>query len=176
MVLPLVDVICAGHAEKETLTAELDSAKTVAAGLKDVERHVAERLAELKVCETRTVDDESMAALRGKLVDLAKETRCGVRRINVGAAVTRPWKPGDDPIGSPGVRQGDAGSPFQLEWRPVSVSLSGSSADLRNMLERINELQMLMHAKSFEMYPSGPNRQSLTLDLELWYFTLSRRS
>jgi hypothetical protein len=176
MVLPLVDVIRAGHAEKEALTVELDSAKTVAAGLKGFERRVAEKLAELKVFEDRTVDDESMATLRGKLVDLAKEARCSVRRLNVGAAVTRPWKPGDNPIGPADVKQVDAGSPFQLEWRPVSVSLSGASGDLRTMLERINELKMLMHAKSFEMYPSGPNRQSLTLDLELWYFTLARRS
>jgi hypothetical protein len=33
-----------------------------------------------------------------------------------------------------------------------------------------------MHAKDFQMYPSGPNRQSLTVDLELLYFTLVRRS
>ena len=176
MVLPLVDVIHAGHDEKETLTADLDSAKNVAAGLKGFEGRVAEKLAELKVFEDRTVDDESMATLRGRLVDLAKETRCSVRRINVGAAVARPWKPGENPIGPVQVKQGETGTPFQLEWRPVGMSLSGSSGDLRNMIDRIGALKMLMHAKSFEMYPSGPNRQSLTLDLELWYFTLARRS
>jgi hypothetical protein len=176
MVLPLVDVISAGHDEKEALTAELDSARTVAAGLEDFERRVAEKLADLKVFEDRAVNEESMATLRGKLVDLAKETRCSIRRINVGAAATRPWKPGESPIGPAEAKKAEAGTPFQLEWRPVSISLSGSSRDLRNMIDRIEELNMLMHAKGFEMYPSGPNRQSLTLDLELWYFTLTRRS
>jgi hypothetical protein len=176
MVLPLVDVISAGHDEKEALTAELDSARTVAAGLKNFERRVAEKVAELKVLEDRSVTEETMAAVRGKLVDLAKETRCSIRRINVGAVATRPWKPGENPIRPPEVKQGEAATPFQLEWRPVSISLSGSSGDLRNMIDRIEDLNMLMHAKGFEMYPSGPTRQSLTLDLELWYFTLVRRS
>jgi hypothetical protein len=176
MVLPLVDVISAGHDEKEALTAELDSAKTVAVGLKEFEARVAEKLAELKVFEDRTVTHESMATLRERLVDLAKDTRCSIRRINVGTVATRPWKPGENPIGPAEVKQGEAGTPFQLEWRPVSISLSGSSGDLRNMLDRIEALNMLMHAKDFQMYPTGPNRQSLTLDLELWYFTLVRRS
>jgi hypothetical protein len=34
---------------------------------------------------------------------------------------------------------------------------------------------MLMHTKAFDMYPSSPSRQTLTLDMELWYFTLVRR-
>jgi hypothetical protein len=176
MVLPLVDVIRAGRDEKKALTAELDSAKTVAAGLKGFEGRVSEKLAELKVFEDRTVNDETMVTLRGKLVDLAKETRCSVRRLNVGTVATRPWKPGESPIGPAEVKQGESASPFQLEWRPVSISLSGSSGDLRSLLDRIGALNMLMHGKNFVMYPSGPNRQSLTLDLELWYFTLARRS
>jgi hypothetical protein len=57
----------------------------------------------------------------------------------------------------------------------VSISLSGTSSALRTLLERISAAGMLMHAKSLEMYPSSPNRQSLTLDMELWYFTLVRR-
>ena len=57
----------------------------------------------------------------------------------------------------------------------MSISLSGTSASLRSMVERVAASGMLMHAKSFEMYPSSPTRQSLTLDMELWYFTLARK-
>jgi hypothetical protein len=42
------------------------------------------------------------------------------------------------------------------------------------MIERIMESGMFMHTKSLEMFPASPSRQSLTLDLELWYFTLTR--
>jgi hypothetical protein len=176
LVLPLVDVYSADRDEKTTLLAELDSAKRVAGELKQFEKRVAEKLAELQVYEARTVDDGSLPALRGKLLDFAKETQCSIRRLSVGNVMTRPWAPGEDPI-SPveGPKRGESKSMFVLEWRPVSVSLSGTSTGLRTMLDRLAASKMLMHAKSIEMYPSSPTRQSLTLDMELWYFTLARR-
>jgi hypothetical protein len=176
LVLPLVDVLREGHDEKEALLAELDSAKQVAAGLEGFEKRVTQKLAELDVFEARTVDDDSLPVLRGKLVDLAKETGCNIRRLSVGAVSSRPWAAGDDPTRPHEAKQNEPKSAFQLEWRPVSISLSGPSTSLRSMLDRVNGSRMLMHAKSFEMYPSSPSRQSLTLDLELWYFTLARRS
>jgi hypothetical protein len=176
LVLPLVDVIRAGHAEKEALLTELDSAKTVAAGLEGFETQVKEKLAQLEQQEARTVDDESMPAMREKLVDLAKETGCNVRRITVGGVASRPWTPGENPVGPAQPKPTQAQSPFKLEWRPISISLTGTSGSLRSMLERVGTSGMLVHAKSFEMYPSSPTRQTMTLDLELWYYTLARRS
>jgi hypothetical protein len=158
------------------LLAELDSAKQVAAELDVFQGRVGQKLAELAAFEARTTNDDSMPALRGKLVDLAKETDCNIRRLSVGAVSSRPWRPGEDPTLPGGATKSDESSTgFVLEWRPVSISLSGTSANLRTLLERIAAADMLMHTKSLEMYPSSPNRQSLTLDMELWYFTLARR-
>jgi hypothetical protein len=176
LVLPLVDVYSAGLNEKEALLAELESAEEVAATMPQLEKRVEEKLAQMEVYQGRTVDEESMPALRGKLVDLAKETGCSIRRLTVGTASSRPWTPGDSPIAPPAdPKRAESKSGFQLEWRPVSISLSGTSANLRSMVERVVAAGMLMHTKAFEMYPSNPSRQSLTLDLELWYFTLARR-
>jgi hypothetical protein len=176
LVLPLVDVYRAGRNEKEALLAELESAKQVAAEIELFERRAADKLSQLNAFEARTVDDQSLAALRGKLVDLAKETSCNIRRLSVGAVSSRPWAPGEDPTAPAGVVKPDAPrSGFTLEWRPVSISLSGTSTNLRTLLERIAAAGMLMHTKSLEMYPTSPTRQALNLDMELWYFTLARR-
>ena len=175
LILPLVDVIRAGHDEKEALITELDSAKTVASGLEGFEARVMEKLSELKVQEARTVDDGSMPAQREKLVELAKETACSIRRISVGAASSRPWKPGENPIGPAEAKQNESNSAFKLEWRPVSISLSGTSSSLLSMLERVSDSGMLVYSKSIEVYPTSPTRQTLTLDLELWYYTLAKR-
>jgi hypothetical protein len=176
LVLPLVDVIRAGLNEKEALLAELDSADEVAKSLPQLELRVAEKIAQLDAFQQRTVDEDSLPALREKLVDLAKEAGCSIRRLNVGAASSRPWSPGEDPIApSTDPKRNDSTSGFVLEWRPVSITLSGGSGNLRNMVERVATAGMLMHTKSLEMYPSSPTRQSLTLDMELWYFTLARR-
>jgi hypothetical protein len=178
LILPLVDLLRAGRDEKEGLLAELDSARNVAAEMKEFEVRVAEKVAQLKGFEARTVDDESMPALRGKLVDLAKETGCSIRRLNVAGASSRAWKPGENPFAQvPDRKVGDVatGANYQLEWRPVTISLTGTSTSLRGMVERVAASGMLMHTKSLEMYPSSPNRQNLTLDMELWYYTLSRK-
>lgn len=178
LVMPLVDAIRAGRDEQESLLAELDSARSVAAEIQGFETRVGEKLTQLKEIEDRTVDDESMPALRGKLVDLAKETGCSIRRLNVGTMSSRAWKPGDSPLTATSDKKAAepaSGPNFQLEWRPVSISLSGTSASLRSMVERVAATGMLMHTKSLEMYPSSPTRQTLTLDMELWYFTLARK-
>jgi hypothetical protein len=177
LVLPLVDVLRSGRDEQENLVAELDSARNVAAGIQAFEKRVTEKTTQLKAFEARTVNEESLTALRGKLVDLAKETGCSIRKLSVGTVSSRAWQPGDDPT-APVVNRkpSDAtASNFQLEWRPVMVSLSGTSASLRNMVEKVAESGMLMHTKSLEMYTSSATRQALTLDLELWYFTLARK-
>ncbi len=176
LVMPLVDVIRAGHDEKEALLTELESAQSVASDLKSFETRVNEKLAQLKSLEGRTVDDASLPLLRGKLVDFAKETTCSIRRLNVGGVGSRPWQPGQNPLATtPDKKLANANSNFVLEWRPVNLSLSGNSASLRSMVERLASSGMFMHIKNLEMYPSSPKRESLTLEMEIWYFTLARK-
>jgi hypothetical protein len=140
------------------------------------ERRVAEKVAQTAALEARTVNDDSLPALRGKLLELAKESTCSIRRLSVGVTSSRPWRPDDDPTTpKPDTKTGEENATsFKLEWRPVNLSLSGTSENLRTLLEKIAAMGMLMHTKSLEMYPSSPSRQSLTLDVELWYFTLRR--
>jgi hypothetical protein len=177
LILPLVDLLRAGRDEKASLLAELDSAQSVAAEMKEFEARVGEKLAQVKGFEARTVDDESLPALRGKLVDLAKETGCSIRRLSVGATASRMWKPGESPFAQTSDRKSAdaAATSIQLEYRPVSISLSGTGSSLRSMIERVAASGMLMHTKSLEMYPSSPTRQNLTLDMELWYYTLAHK-
>jgi hypothetical protein len=179
LVLPLVDCIRAGHDEQENLLVELDSARNVAAELQAFETRVAEKTAQLKTFEARTVDDESLPNLRTKLVDLAKETGCSIRKLSVAGASSRSWHPGENPFtqNNDKMSANAASTPnVQLEWRPVSISLSGTSASLRSMVERVAASGMLMHTKSLEMYPASPTRQALTLEMEIWYYTLARKS
>jgi hypothetical protein len=176
LVMPLVDVIRAGRDEKEALLTELESAQSVASELQSFETRVNEKLAQLKSLEGRTVDDSSLPLLRTKLVDFAKETTCSIRRLNVGGVGSKPWHPGQNPLATTAEKKpADANSNFILEWRPVNLSLSGNSTSLRSMVERLASSGMFMHIKSLEMYPSSPKRDSLTLEMEVWYFALARK-
>jgi hypothetical protein len=176
LVMPLVDVIHAGRDDKEALLTELESARNVASELDAFERRVNEKLAQLKSLEALTTDDASLPKLRGQLVDFAKDTTCSIRRLNVGGVSSRPWQPGQSPIATTiDKKAAEGNSNFVLEWRPVNLLLSGTSASLKNMVEKVAGSKMLLHIKSLEMYPSSPKRESLTLDLEIWYFTLARK-
>jgi len=177
LVLPLVDVYSAERKEKAAMLAELSSANQAAEMLGQFTTRVTERTAQLKEFESRVVSEESLPALRTRLVDLARDTGCSLRRMSVGAASSRPWHPGDDPIASlaeSSAKTAGAASGFTLEWWPVNVSLSGGDANLRSMLERMEADGMLMHTKSFEMRPASVGRKTLDLDMELWYFNMAR--
>jgi hypothetical protein len=181
MILPLVDGYKAARAEKAALLAELASAHQVAGMMDQLEARTTQKTAQLAALEARTVDETRLPELRTKLVELARESGCSLRRMNVGAMASRPWKSGDNPIatnaGAATAASGEAATTgFSLEWWPVSVSLSGTDVNLRNMLERMESDGMLMHTKNFEMHPASAGRKSIDLDLELWYFNLARSS
>jgi hypothetical protein len=177
LVLPLVDVYCAEHDEKEGVLADLELAKQVGTGLARFEERVAARVTELDVLEGRTVDEDEVPEFRGRLVDMVREAGCSLRRLNVGPASSRPWHEGDDPIAPRAdAKRNDDNTNLNLQWRPVTISLSGSIASLQSFLQRLQAAEMLVHTKTFDMSPSGPSRRTLTLDMELWYFTLTRGS
>lgn len=177
LVVPLVDVYSAERKEKEALLAEVTAASQVAARLNQFESRVDDRLAQLKELEARTVDQERLPALRDRLTMLVRQTGCSLRRLNVGEALSRPWYESDDPLGlRANVKRQDSQTNLDLQWRPITVSVNGTMAELRNLLAKLDADNMMVHTKMFELYPSSRGRKSITLDMELWYFTLVPKS
>jgi hypothetical protein len=179
LVLPLVDFYIVERAEKAALLAELSSANQVAETLDQYESRVAEKSAQLAKFEARTVSAESLPELRSMLMDMARETGCSLRRLNVETPTSRPWLHGDDPIEASGpgnAKPADEPSEFTLESWPVNLQMSGSDANLRSMLDRMEADGMLMHTKNFEMHPANAGGKLLDVDMELLYFNLARNN
>jgi hypothetical protein len=175
LIIPAVDVYSAEKSEREALQEELKGATELAAQLPQYEIRVSETVAQLTALESRTAEEERLPELRDRLVESARETGCSLRRLNVGGAITRPWHQGDDPIAqNSGVKPIETATGFTLQWRPVTISLTGTIDCLRNFLEQLKADDMFAHAKTFEMYPSPQERKTLTLEMEIWYFALAR--
>lgn len=177
LIMPLVDAYNAEREEKAALLAELAAATQVAGMMDQLEARAIDKSAQLAAWEARTVNEQSLPALRTKLVEMAREARCSLRRINVGSPSSRPWHVGDQPIAAgrvAGAKPAETATGFTLQWWPVTVSLSGSDGNLRTLLERLESDGMLMHTRHFEMRPAGAGRGTVELDMELWYFNLER--
>jgi hypothetical protein len=175
LILPLADLYLAERNEKTELSTELASAEQVVKTVADSDARLATKTAELKTYEARAVDDQSLPALRTKLVELARDTGCSLRRLNVGNESTRPWHEGDDPTAANDAKAktSEHATGFNLVWWPVTVSVTGSNANLCSLLERMEADHMLMHTRNFDMHPDGEGRKNLNLDMELWYYNLA---
>jgi hypothetical protein len=174
LVVPLVDVYRAEYSEKKALLAEVRAASHIASKLGQYESRVQDRVAELDALEARAVDDERLPALRDRLVELARQTGCSLRRLNVGEPMSRPWYSDDSPTEvRVDAKRRETQTNFTLQGRPITISVSGTVSDLRNFLTKVKADDMLVYTKSFEIYPSSVARKSLTLDMDLWYFSLA---
>ena len=175
MIVPLVDVYCAERNEKKALLSQVEAARRLSVQIGKYEDRVEERVAELEALESRTVGERQLPTLRDRLVELARQTGCSLRRLNVGEPMSRPWNPDDLPteqkVSTLGRKVTATG--FELQWRPISISVGGTVADLRGFLEKVKADNMLVYTKAFEIYPSSAARKSLTMDMDLWYFTLA---
>jgi IS1 family transposase len=175
LVMPLVDVYCAARREKVALLADVETASQAADSIKQLEARATEKNAQLKATVPRTANERSLPELRSRLVELARETGCSLRRLTVGTMMSRPWHSGDDPVAkwtpTSSKQRGEA-TAYDLQWWPVSVSVSGSQESLRSMLTRMERDNKLMHTKALEMRPASAGRKTLALDMELWYFNL----
>src|SRR5260221_5689483 len=113
------------------MLTELGTAQQVEVTIADSEARLAAKDAELKSYEARAVDEQSLPALRTRLVELARDTGCSLRRLNVGVISMRPWHEADDPTAmndSKG-KSTEHTTGFNIEWRPVTVSVTGSNAN-----------------------------------------------
>jgi hypothetical protein len=175
MIVPLVDVYCAERNEKKALLAQVGAATRLTEKIERYESRVGERVAELEALESRAVGEQQLPALRDRLVELARQTGCSLRRLNVGEPMQRPWNPDEMPTDQKtstlGRKQQVTG--FELQWRPISISVSGKVAELRTFLEKVKADDMLVYTKGFEIYPSSAARKTLTMDMDLWYFALA---
>lgn len=174
-VLPLADQYSALHAENDELVAQLDEAARLTAALPQFEQRVQEKVSELQKIERQTVSEEKVGEYRNKLIGYARDSGCQVRRINIGQARTRKWTVGDNPReATPEARPDAEATPFILETRQVSLSITGSLTSIEKLLTRMEADDTMSHFKFLELRPTGKSRRAVQADLELLCFALNR--
>src|SRR5215213_7149233 len=96
--LPMVDDFFDKRTSRSELSESLAAARVTAESLPVYEKQTAAVGKELEALEVRTIDDESVARFRSRLVDVVRDSGCQIRRIEVGAPTRRPWKENDEAL------------------------------------------------------------------------------
>ncbi len=172
-VLPQVDQYLSLRAEIEEQREQLAEAEQTATQLPHFRQTAKRTGAELGQLEDKTLPAQRVAAFRSQLVDLVRESGCQVRRIGVGNVRTRNWRENDHPLADSKANGGKK-TPFELETRPVSLSVTGGMNELRDLFARIEKHGMMMHAHSIDLRPTGRNSRVVQMEIELWCFALTR--
>jgi hypothetical protein len=177
IIIPLVDEYFDKKESRRALAEELDNARRTAEQLPSLEKRVAEVVGQLTALEVRSVSEETVSGYRTRLVDMVRESRCQIRRLDVATPTRRAWKEGDSPLadGNTGASLGKA-TPFSLEQRSIHLSVNGRTHDIYALLEKLHEDTTLAHPERIELHSDGQKSETVTMDLEMLLFALSRQS
>jgi hypothetical protein len=174
-VLPQVDDYFDKRISRNELAENLGRARQTASTLPQYEKRVAEVAERLEALEVRTVDEQRLAQFRNRVMDVVRDAGCQVRQLEVGAPTTRPWKQGDDPLATSTESTASAGdTPFSLESRTMTLTVDGSMAAIHDLLARLEKEQTLSHPRRVQLQAASAEGETVTLELELWLFALSR--
>ena len=157
--------------DAETALAE---ARFVAQDLESFQRRVQSQVAQLEKLEARAVSSQRVHEFRNRMVDMVRESGCQIRRIEVGTPTRRPWKENDAPLSEAIRPPGEGDTPFSLERRSVILAVDGSMSSIHDLLGQLEKEQTLAHPHRLQLQAVSTGGDSVTLELELWLFALSR--
>jgi hypothetical protein len=176
VITPLVDDYFDKKESRKVLAEDLDNARQTAALLPSLEKQVALVVEKLGVLEERSVSEQTVSGYRTRLVDMIRESSCQIRRLDVASPTRRPWKEKDNPLqeGNNSESSGKA-TPFFLERRNILLSVNGKTHEIYSLLEQLQKDTTLAHPERIEIHSDGQNGETVTMELEMSLFALSRQ-
>ena len=150
--------------EAETLPGELESIKQ----LLDKETQRTQQLAASMVTAEATHD------YHNRLVDIARQTDCKVRRMIESPRAAKPWLPGQPIAKSAASRPAGIAPPqggLQLETQEMKIEITGSLSSLKQFLDKFDETGAYVHTRSFSL--SRPRGQDAKLELSIILLNLT---
>jgi hypothetical protein len=171
--LPAVDDYFVKQSSRNGLSEKLAAARETALRLPSLEARVKAIRTELDSLESRAVVDANLADYRSRLVEVVRESGCQIRRIEVSQPALRPWKAGDRPLDDQPNPNGQV-TPFSLERRSMVLAVDGTMPAIHELLNKLEEQQTIAHPHRVHLQGISSDGGTVTLELELWLFALSR--
>ncbi len=174
-VLPQADDYFDKRNSRNELAENLVRARQTAETLPQCEARVAEVGGQLQALQVRTVDEERLTQFRNRIVEIVRDSGCQIRQLEVSTPTIRAWQKEDNPLQEVVEAKGkDKATPFVLERRSMTLAVDGGMTAIHELLGRLEKEQTLSHPHRVHLQGSSPEGDTVTLELELWLFALSR--
>ena len=98
-----------------------------------------------------------------------------MRQIRLGVAMRRDWMSEDDAVRGVSLANRGEKTPYQLETRQVSLSITGSMPNLHHFLARLDKIDKFIHTKSVSLQRSDTGENSAALKMDILLFDLVQK-
>jgi Tfp pilus assembly protein PilO len=175
VVLPAADEYKAASARLETAADQLEEMQTEVSGLSRIKQTHEAKQAELAKLEQLAISESDAQQLRSDLVEMVRQTGCTMRQIRLGEGLRREWTSDDHPVRSATLAERGDETPYQLETRQLSISLTGAMANLHEFMARIHRLDKLIHTRSVSVRRADEEGDTTTMEMDLLLFDLVKK-
>lgn len=175
VILPGTDEYSDSRECRAQLAARLAEMRQQVANIDQQRRTAAEKQIRLKELETLTIPADDLHVFRQEIVTWARNSGCQVRRIHVGKPRPRPWSRGDSllEVDAPSAAEKPDSSYVLNSW-PCLVSISGTLAGARSLLNDLESSKRLISGEKMTLRPTPENTEQVVMDLELTLFNLAK--
>lgn len=175
---PATDEYIAARNRTHEARKKLEEAGLAIAKLPQFTRLHQLKTKELEVLSQRLVGDQAARKLQSDLTELGRQTGCTVLRVQLGDPSTRVWNENDHPVSGTKLKNTGGETPFQLETRQITLSVTGPMDGLYAFLEGLHRIERVIHPRSMSMKGGnsmvGNDDQVGLLDLTLSMFDLTK--
>jgi hypothetical protein len=174
--IPLADDYFDSRESHADLEAKLVIAEQSQKALPTLEQMTQETETLLDAREAQCVSEASLSDYRTRLVAMIRDAGCGIQRLDLAQAVSRPWTEGDSPLEDRPLPDKNAKvTPYNLEKRTLSFSVAGRVTDILALLEKLENEPTLAYPQSLEFRATDNSSDLVTLDMQMWLFSLERK-
>jgi hypothetical protein len=176
---PAVDEYIAARQRTQDARLKLEEAGIAIAKLPQYTRLHQLKTKELEVLSQRLVGDRAAKKLQSDLTELGRQTGCTVLRVQLGDPSTRVWNENDHPVSGTKLKNTGGETPFQLETRQITLSVTGPMDGLHAFLQGLHRVEKVIYPRSMSMKTgnstAGNEGQVGLLDLTLSLFDLTKK-
>ena len=177
VVWPATDEYIAARQRTHDVEVQRQEAEVEIAKLPQFMRMHERKTKELEVLTSQMVGGDAAQELQSDIMELGRQTKCTVLRAQPSEPASRVWNENDHPISGNRLRNTGGETPFQLETRQLSLSITGPMTGLYEFLEGLHEVDKVIYARAMGIKGAGGEKgyETGTLDLNLLLFDLTKR-